>query len=243
MTTKDEIELRGLRSGDVWNYENGYWWFSDVSRFAKSVAHAELYRTILDLPGDVAEFGVYKAASLIRWASLRDMYEATRSRRIVGFDAFGKFPEPGGEELAISDRLFVTRFEEAGGDGLLVEEIRSLLEQKGLSNVELVSGDVRATLPTYLERRDASRFSLVHLDMDVYAPTKFVLDRIFERVVVGGLLVIDDYNAVAGASQAVDEFADAHGLKVEKLGVSHVPSFIRKLSRLGVTGASDLSGV
>ena len=54
------------------------------------------------------------------------------------------------------------------------------------------------------------RFSLIHLDMDVYEPTAFVLKKLFDRLVVGGLIVIDDYNTVEGATIAVDEFIAQH---------------------------------
>ena len=90
--TEEKI-IRGLNPNDVWDYENGFYWFSHRSRVNKFIAHYELYKTILDLPGDVLELGVYKSASLIRFATFRDLLENDFSRKIVGFDAFGTFPK------------------------------------------------------------------------------------------------------------------------------------------------------
>ena len=87
--------IRKLTSENYWDYELGYWWFSDISRFGKVLSHAELYKRIIDLPGTIAEFGVYKATSLIRWLSLREIFETAPTRRIIGFDAFGSFPTKG----------------------------------------------------------------------------------------------------------------------------------------------------
>lgn len=65
--------------------------------------------------------------------------------------------------------------------------------------------------------------------MDVYEPTAFVLDKLFDRLVPGGLIVIDDYNTVEGATTAVDEFIVQHpNLKIERLPYNNIPSFIRK---------------
>jgi predicted O-methyltransferase YrrM len=115
-----------------------------------------------------------------------------------------------------------------GGDGLSLDEIKTSLSQKGLSdNVILVPGDVRETLPNYLSDNTESRIALLHLDMDVYEPTLFALEALWDRMCPGALVVIDDYNAVAGATAAVDEFFKGRA-KIEKLPMAHVPSFICK---------------
>jgi hypothetical protein len=64
--------------------------------------------------------------------------------------------------------------------------------------------------------------------MDVKEPTDFALEILYERVVPGGLIVFDDYNAVAGETISVDDFSRKHKLKIEKLPFYNVPSFIRK---------------
>ena len=53
--------------------------------------------------------------------------------------------------------------------------------------------------------------------MDVKKLTDFVLKQLYERVVPGGLIVFDDYNAVVGETISVDEFLFKKRLKLEKL--------------------------
>lgn len=219
-------EIRGLTSDRVWDYENGYYWFSGTDRLNKLLSHYELYKTIQGLPGDIFELGVYKGASLVRLATFRNTLENDKSRRIVGFDAFGQFPI---KSLTLeSDKKFVDRFEDAGGDGLSRDEVAELLAAKGFTNVELVKGDVMETLPKYLDENPHVRISFLHLDMDVKEPTAFVLDMLYDRVVPNGLIVFDDYNAVAGATDAVDTFVARHKLPVGKLPFYNVPAFVRK---------------
>ena len=105
----------------------------------------------------------------------------------------------------------------------------AILKAKSFSNYQLISGDIRDTLPSFLKNNNAERFSLIHLDIDVYEPTAFVIKELYQRLVTGGLLIIDDYNTVEGATIAVDEFVSKHpNLKIEKLPYNNIPSFIKK---------------
>jgi hypothetical protein len=59
-------------------------------------------------------------------------------------------------------------------------------------------------------------------------PSVAILKYLFDRVVSGGLVVFDDYATVSGETRAVDEFFSGQEVNIEKLPISHVPSFIRK---------------
>lgn len=219
-------QIRGLSGKNVWDYENGFYWFSSPARLNKLLAHYDLYKSIVGLPGDIFELGVYKAASLVRLATFRNLLENDFSRKLVGFDAFGKFPK---DQLTLKDDLtFIDDFEKAGGDGLSVEEVKSIFFHKNFQNVSLNPGNVFDTLPAYLEKFPATRISFLHLDMDVKEPTVFGLEILWERVVSNGLVVFDDYNSVAGETDAVDAFIKKHHLKLEKTTHYYVPSYIRK---------------
>ena len=222
----DNLSIRGLSSDDVWDHENAFYWFSHPTRLNKMLAHYELYKSILELPGHIVELGVYKGASLIRLATFRNALENDFSRKIIGFDAFGKFPQ---ENLEIeSDLRFIRGFENAGGSGLSVEELSSVFRRKGFQNVALVQGNVFQTIPEYLAQHPETRIALLHLDMDVKEPTVFALNELYDRVVPGGIIVFDDYNSVAGETEAVDEFVALKKIKLQKLHFYNVPTYVRK---------------
>lgn len=226
MPQSKTLKFRNLSSEKIWEYENGFYWFSHPSRLNKLLAHYELFKTITKLPGEILELGVYKSASLVRWATFRNALENDFSRKIIGFDAFGTFPN---EKLTLdSDFEFINRFERDGGAGLDIEQVREMFQLKKFENVELVKGNVFDTIPQYLARNPATRIALLHLDMDVKEPTEFALERLYERVVPNGLIVFDDYNSVAGETDAVDEFLKRHCLSIEKLNFYSVPSYVRK---------------
>ena len=99
-----------------WDYENGFYLTCETGRIGKFISHLELYKQIINIPGDVFEFGVYKGTSLVRWLSFRDLLENSTSRKVYGFDAFGKFPE---DMVFESDKDFAQNFENNGGWGYI----------------------------------------------------------------------------------------------------------------------------
>ena len=220
------LKIRSLESKNVWDYENGFNWFSSKKRLNKMLSHYELYKLILNLPGDIFELGVYKGLSLLRLATYRDALENDFSRKIIGFDAFGKFPV---ENLdLIEDREFIKKFENDSGNGLELTELTKIFELKAFENIDLIKGNIFDTLPLYLKSNPATRISFLHLDMDVKEPTDFALELLFERVVPGGIVVFDDYTTVEGATLSVDKFLKNNKLRIEKLSFFNTPSFVRK---------------
>jgi hypothetical protein len=52
------------------------------------------------------------------------------------------------------------------------------------------------------------KFNLVHLDVDQYLSHKLALEFFYDKMIVGGYIILDDYNSdyCKGATIAVDEF-------------------------------------
>jgi hypothetical protein len=217
-------KLFGFEVDKQWDYENGFYLTGHPMRLPKILAQYELYKKIIGLPGHVVECGVYKGASFIRLASFRQVLESPYSRKLIGFDAFGKFPEQAEED----DAKFISEFEGNGGFGISEEEMHKVMDSKGYSHYELIRGDVTETIPEYIETHPELKIALLHVDVDVYKPTVSILENFYDRVVTGGLIVFDDYGTVAGETKAVDEFFAEKGLTVEKLGISHIPAFVVK---------------
>ncbi|EMO08129.1 hypothetical protein LEP1GSC137_4185 [Leptospira borgpetersenii str. Noumea 25] len=132
-----------------WDYENGFYLTCETSRMGKILSHLEIYNKIINLPGDILEFGVYKGTSLVRLLSFRNLLESEFSRKVVGFDNFGKFPN----DLKLdSDREFVNKFEDNGGYGISQQELEFHLQNKGFSNFTLIKGNILETLPEYVKK-------------------------------------------------------------------------------------------
>ncbi|CEN78305.1 TylF/MycF/NovP-related O-methyltransferase [Paraclostridium sordellii] len=218
------LEYNETNISNSWDYENGFYLTSPVNRMGKQLAQYELYKKIVNIPGEILEFGVYKGASIIRFATYRELLENTYSRKIIGFDIFGEFPKTDNDD----DNKFIQRFEEQGGNGISKEALEDFIKNKNINNIELIKGNVFDTLDEFLEKNKQIKISLLHLDLDVYKPTKFILEKLYERMVPGGIIVFDDYGTVKGATDAIDEFLKEKNKKIEKLSLCYIPSFVVK---------------
>lgn len=85
--------------------------------------------------------------------------------------------------------------------------VRRLLLNTGYpgNQLHLVQGLVQETIPD----RAPDHIALLRLDTDQYDSTLHELKYLYPRLVHGGVLIVDDYAKLSGATRAVDEyFAD-----------------------------------
>ncbi|MDF2472551.1 MAG: uncharacterized protein K0R21_333 [Anaerocolumna sp.] len=219
------MNINKYSTSDSYDYENGWYLTSDVKRIGKILAHYELYKRIVDLPGDVLELGVFKGTSLIRFASFRELLENSNSRKIVGFDVWGKFPETNFEE----DKDMRQNYIDITKDFLPLDDFKKSLDYKKLPNVELIQGDICNTVPSYVKNFPALKISLLHIDTDIYEPAKVALEYLWDKVVKGGVVIFDDYAVFPGETKAVDDFFRDKDVEIKKFSFSHnIPSYIIK---------------
>lgn len=212
-----------------WKYENLFYLTSDKKRILKLLDHYEIYKKILNTKGDIIECGVFKGASLIRFLTFRDLIEKTNKRKVIGFDAFGKFPHPNKNyKNNKADKIFAKRHDDNIGLGINMNLLKKYLKKKKISNYKLVKGDVLKTLPDYLENNKKLKIALLHLDLDVYEPTRFVLNNLYKYIVKNGIILLDDYSHIQGATLAVDEFLKSKKLKILRVSKNSRPYFIQK---------------
>lgn len=207
-------------------YENGFYATADPSRFSKFISHLEFFKRTSEVRGEIVEFGIFKGNSFFRWIKFRDLLEQTSSRKIIGFDIFGDFPEANYEEDKLKRDAFVE--ETNGGKSISYKEISELLKKQNLQkNVEIIKGDILQTLDTYIEANPHLKISLLHIDVDLYEPSKVILEKLYSKVTKGGIIVLDDYGAFAGTNKAVDDFFE-NKVEIKKLPFSNAISYIVK---------------
>jgi hypothetical protein len=207
-------------------YENGFYATANASRFSKFISHLEFFKQTSNVRGEIVEFGIFKGNSFFRWIKFRELLEQTFSRKIIGFDIFGDFPEANFDDDKAKRNAFVE--ETNGGVSISFEEMNDLLNKQGLNeNVDIIKGDILVTLDDYLDKNPHLKISLLHIDVDLYEPSKHILEKLFDRVTKGGIIIFDDYGAFAGTNKAVDDFFN-NNIEVKKLSFSHAISYIIK---------------
>ena len=214
-----------------WDYENFFYQTSDKSRLNKIIDHYEIYKMISNVKGDIFEFGVFKGVSLIRFLTFRDILKKKYIKHVYGFDAFGKFPIPHQKDLHKNrDTVFAKFHDNAIGEGIKEKILKKLLYKKKFNNFTLIKGDINSSLEKFLiKKKNKLKISLLHLDLDIYFPTKLALETLYKFVSKNGIILLDDYKHIKGATTAVDEFLKYYPkLKIRKLSKKSRPSFIIK---------------
>ena len=209
------VARNGFTSADLLGEFAAYVRRRDLVRF---LAHYELFKLIVDLPGCIVEAGVFRGSSFFTWTKLMETFcPGDRSRRIYGFDHFEGLHDFAAEDGRFDDHADKT----VGGYASSGENIRELVRLHnddgllpGVERCRIVDGDVKQTLPAFLADTPGLKIALLHLDLDLYEPTKVVLEHLFDRVATGGVVVLDEYGLVPweGETRAVDEFLAARGL-------------------------------
>lgn len=214
-----------LPAGDPFVHENNFYLSAQPCRIGKLLAQYELFKRTLEVPGAIVECGVFKGASFARWAMFRSMFCVPEAKQLIGFDTFDQYAEThyGARDTALRGAVVA----DAGQRCVSQEQLMGVLKDKGCgSHVELVAGLVEDTIPAYVDSHPELVISLLNLDLDFYSGTKVALRRLWPRVAVGGVMVLDDYGVFEGASRAVEELLP--GAKVRKFPYAYSPSYLEK---------------
>jgi hypothetical protein len=206
------------RQGPQWNYHSIAYLKRQV--LSRILYLDSLYKMVVEVPGVICEFGVQWGATMATMTNLRGIYEPfNHSRKIIGFDTFSGFTSidaKDGEFVEAGDYSVGTPYREE------LENLLSWHEQLSpvshLQKFELVQGDVTETFDQWLVNNSHAIIAMAIFDMDVYAPTRFVLDRVLGRLTKGSILVFDELNCpyFPGETQAVIEAVGLGNLKLRK---------------------------
>jgi hypothetical protein len=190
--------------------------FTPRLNLTRFLAHYELFKQIVDLPGVIVDLGVYRGSSTFTWAKLCEIFCPTDVRKVVyGFDTFEGFPALTSEDGQPDAGQDVQPGGYCGGPGIesdLRQAAAAMDQDRHLAHrprIEFVKGDVSETIPAFLARKgNGLRIALLNLDVDLYAPTRVALEHFVPRMVPGGIIVLDEYavDTFGGESKAVDEY-------------------------------------
>lgn len=198
------------------------------------LAHVELFKKTLEVPGDIAELGVFRGAGLMTWANLLESYcIGNRTKTVYGFDNWAGFSEIAAQDRTLQDdsgQKHVGGYSPADHKAELLNAIRIFDSDRFVPwkpRIVLVDGNIEESVPAFVEQNPGVRFSLVHFDCDMYQPTRVALEALWPKISRGGLLLFDEYAIKnwPGETQAVDEFfADKPDCRIKTLSWNNVPA-------------------
>ncbi|MDP3327218.1 TylF/MycF/NovP-related O-methyltransferase [Parvibaculum sp.] len=205
----------------------------------KDLAHilfmADLYRRIVDVPGYIAEFGVMWGRNLSLLMAMRECFEPyNHTRKIVGFDTFAGFvgttTEDHGDKPkegmhGAGDYGVAAGYEKTLADILSAHQNTAHLAH--VKKFEIVKGDVTETLPRWMKNNPHAVFAFCYLDLDLYEPTKAVLQQVKGRLVKGSVLAFDEVlnPSYPGETVALDEMFGIPNMRLLRTPLSGWKTF------------------
>ena len=190
--------------------------FTPRYTLARFLAHYELFKQVVDVPGAIVDIGVYRGASAFTWAKLCEIFCPTDVRkRVYGFDTFEGFPSLAPQDGATDAAQDVRVGGYAGGTTIedeLLAARAAMNEDRHLAHLErleFVKGDVSRTVPRFVaEQGQGLRVALLNLDADLYEPTRVALEQFVPMMSRGGIIVLDEYAVTTfpGESEAIDQY-------------------------------------
>ena len=170
------------------------------------LAHQVRAVLIEDIPGSFVECGVWRGGACFLMAELLRLAGVT-DRKVWGIDSFEGLPPPqeidGPAALAYGRNTASPAYLDNCFASL--EEVQGIAERLGLTAyTEFVKGWFADALPVHRERLGA--IAILRIDADWYSSVRTCLEHLYDQVVTGGMVILDDYYTYDGCAAAVHEF-------------------------------------
>lgn len=182
----------------------------------------DLYKQTIDLNGHIADVGTWKGASFLFMAKMIKLFEPYNPTQAYAFDWFHGMA-PGEYDDQTQSGSYCSDY----------ESLKKLVDLQGLSDVAIINKmDVTRELTPYFEERPWMRFKFVFVDCGIEDVLESSLANFWPRLVNGGILVLDHYNASASPTES--RILDHH---VGNLPILQAP-FNRQPTAYVIKGAS-----
>lgn len=178
--------------------------------------------------GDYIETGVWRGGSSILAKALLEVLEPNSRRLSYVCDSFMGLP-PGEKKLAVSDAGWDnTPYLEVSSDIVANNFIKyGLLDSK----VVFAKGFFNETMPTLAKK--ISSLSVMRLDGDMYESTVDVLYHLYDKLSIGGYVIMDDWFGFP-SKIACEDFFDVHGIKPEIIPIDGLSAYWKKTDHIQI---------
>ena len=169
------------------------------------------------IAGDVLEAGVWRGGAGILMRATLAVHGDTE-RTVWMADSFQGLPKPRAEHPADADDQHWSQPFLA----VSVDQVKANFARYGMldDRVRFLEGWFADTLPG----APIDKLAVLRADGDMYGSTMDVLDALYDKVSIGGFVIIDDYGEIPQCRAAVEDFRAEHKITepVERIDGSGV---------------------
>ncbi|PWI31714.1 macrocin O-methyltransferase [Flavobacteriaceae bacterium LYZ1037] len=167
-----------------------------------------------NIEGSIVECGVWKGGSMM--ATILAMKE--KNKDIYLYDTFEGMSEPTKEDKSYKNESAQEAFLSKDEYWKRIECYSTIDEVKSnifsleypINKIHFVQGKVEETIPATIPEKIA----VLRLDTDWYESTMHEMVYLFPKLVIGGVIIIDDYGHWQGCKLAVDEYISKNNIKL-----------------------------
>jgi hypothetical protein len=187
------------------------------------VARYELVKLIKDIPGDIFEMGVCGGRGIFSFFHSLNLLEPSYElREIIGFDTFSGITEISEKDknkyrdIIEGDFMFNRK-----NELICAAEIHENFKNNYFNKrrIHFVEGNILDTLPKFLDENPHKLVSLLYLDLDIYKPTKFSIEKVIPRMCKGSIIAFDElyYRSFPGETTALLESFNINNYKIHNI--------------------------
>ncbi len=169
----------------------------------------EIFKLILNTHGSIVECGVNLGAGLFSWLHFSTILEPfNTSRFIIGFDTFEGFKslDKNDDRGIYKNKELFKEFTERQSFDEIVSSLNlqnSMRPLNHLPKISVVKGDALKTIPNFIKENPHTIVSLLHLDFDIYKPSKIAIEKFLPRMPKGSVIALDGTNCPEGPGEAI----------------------------------------
>jgi len=169
------------------------------NRIHQILFYQEVINKVKHLDGCVVECGVGWGRSALMIGEIMHLHN--KKKNFYLFDTFKGFPKLSNKDKEITfvhegyynaPKKYVIKFFE---NSLVSQDINFIFKE----------GDIKNTLVDFNEK-----ISLLHLDLDIHSSYDFALEKLKNKVEIGGAIIIDEYNSkrFSNIKKLIDDHLD-----------------------------------
>jgi O-methyltransferase len=169
-----------------------------------------------NVPGAIVECGVWRGGGMKAVALTLEAVDDF-SRDLYLFDTFEGMTAPTDKDIRFDGASAAGLLETSGKDTVMwgvasLEDVQQRFTEGRYpqEKIHFIKGPVEQTIPDQLPEQ----ISILRLDTDWYESTAHEFKHAYDRLVSGGVLMIDDYGWWQGSRTATDEFLERTGEKL-----------------------------
>ena len=186
-----------------------------------------------NIEGAIVECGVWKGDFEYIW--INELIKNKTTRDIYMYDTFGGLTEPSEYDYTCTNAVWHMNKEEVykmWKDQIIddkknnwcyesLEKVKHRLNKTGYDQNKLhyIVGDVMETLKD--KNNIPDKIAILRLDTDWYESSKFELEQMYDNVVIGGVIIFDDYYLWNGQRKATDDFFESINIKYDFVNINN----------------------